>query len=129
MINILYISLGGIIGAVLRYFLSGVFYKISNFPSFPIGTLGVNLIGSFIIGFLYILFSQTVVPVEVKSFFLIGMIGSFTTFSTYAFETFALIEDREIFLAIWNILITNIAGLLLVFLGIICAKSLFEFFK
>ena len=96
MINLVYVASGGAIGAVLRYLISN-FYRL-YFPNFPIGTLFINLIGSFLIGILASnLENKGASYVFIKYFLIIGILGSFTTFSTFSLETIQLINDKKLF--------------------------------
>lgn len=98
-LTILAIGSGGFIGAVLRAYLNGVISQ--KFPhDIPVGTLGVNLIGSFIMGILVAYFMYTTFfSLGVKSFLSTGILGALTTFSTFAIESFFLIERGQILLA------------------------------
>jgi len=118
-----FIAIGGAIGALLRYMISGMTYRYLG-GSFPWGTLSVNLIGAFVIGFLWGLSEITIVSSDFRSFVFIGIIGSFTTFSTYSLETFNLFRDAEIKLVLANVLITNVLGIALVLFGFIASKYL-----
>ena len=118
-----FIAIGGAIGALLRYMISGMTYRYLG-GSFPWGTLSVNLIGAFAIGFLWGLSEITIVSSDFRSFVFIGIIGSFTTFSTYSLETFNLFRDAEIKLVLANVLITNVLGIALVLFGFIASKYL-----
>lgn len=118
-----FIAIGGAIGALLRYMISGMTYRYLG-GSFPWGTLSVNLIGAFAIGFLWGLSEITIVSSDFRSFVFIGIIGSFTTFSTYSLETFNLFRDAEIKLVLANVLITNVLGIVLVLFGFIASKYL-----
>ncbi len=122
MIRVLYIAIGGAIGALLRYFVSGIAYKFMG-TTFPYGTLSVNLIGSFLIGFFFEALKESLVSPDIRMMIFIGIFGAFTTFSSFSLETVNLIRDGEILFAIWNILLNNIFGIGLAFLGIILAKS------
>ena len=125
MSGLFYIALGGAIGAVLRYIVSGIPHSL--FPgTFPWGTALVNLIGSFLIGFLSgILFNRmaTISP-EMRNFVFIGILGAFTTFSTFSIESFRLFNDGEITLAVSNIMLNNIGGIILALAGYISGKAL-----
>jgi CrcB protein len=108
------IFLGGGIGSALRYLVSGWMQRAARGPmeTFPVGTLSVNVIGCLLIGLLAALFSEPrIVREETRSFLLIGILGGFTTFSTFGYETIRLIEDRQWSWAIANIAITNVACL------------------
>jgi len=122
MLNILIIGIGGFIGAILRYLLSGYFYNLYG-NKFPYGTLAVNIIGCLILGFFITLAEgKFIVSPQMKSFVAIGLLGAFTTFSTFSFETLVLLQ-RELYIsAFLNIFISISAGLLAVWLGIILAK-------
>jgi len=118
-----FIAIGGAIGALLRYTLSGVAYKYLG-SGFPWGTLCVNLIGAFAIGILWGLSEKTTISSDFRTFAFIGILGSFTTFSTYGLETFNLFRDGEIKLALANVLVTNVLGIALVISGFITSKYL-----
>ena len=105
MINLLYVASGGAIGAVLRYLISN-FYKY-YFPNFPIGTLFINFLGSFLIGVLATSFeSNEVSSIFIKYFIIIGILGSFTTFSAFSIESVQLINDKKILLSLFYIFIS-----------------------
>jgi len=107
--TILAIGSGGFIGAVLRAYLNGLIsHRVPH--ELPFGTLGVNLIGSFIMGILvaYFMYS-TLFSVHVKSFLSTGILGALTTYSTFAIESFLLFDGGSIVLGIANILL-NVLG-------------------
>ncbi|HAJ94917.1 MAG TPA: fluoride efflux transporter CrcB, partial [Actinobacteria bacterium] len=85
--RIFYVFVGGGIGALLRYLISGLIQKQSSGGVLPYGTLAVNLIGALFIGFLWELFQHITVSTNVRVFILIGLIGALTTFSTFSLET------------------------------------------
>lgn len=114
---------GSFLGALLRYLLSGWVYKYFR-PTFPYGTIFVNLIGCLVIGFFWGVFDNRILSVNFRIFLFIGFIGSFTTFSSFALENFNLIRDNEWGLALINILISNIGGIILVFVGYWISKVL-----
>ena len=96
MINLFYVASGGSIGAVFRYLTSN-FFKY-YFPNFPIGTLFVNFIGSFLIGILASnLENKGTSYLFIRYFLIIGILGSFTTFSTFSLEAIQLINDKKLF--------------------------------
>ena len=95
MINIIYIAAGGALGALLRYWMSNGIYALFG-TGFPYGTLAVNVSGSLIIGFVYVfLLERMDVGVEWRAGLVIGLLGAFTTFSTFSIETLNLIESGE----------------------------------
>jgi CrcB protein len=91
-----YVALGGILGTVARYALQGWVQTRFGATTFPIGTLSINLIGSFVLG-LIIRYAtgSTVVSPEVRGALTIGFCGAFTTMSTFSYETMALLRDRD----------------------------------
>ncbi len=101
--TILAIGSGGFIGAVLRVYLNGLIsHKLPHI--LPYGTLGVNLIGSFIMGLLIAYFMHTTIfSIHAKSFFSTGILGALTTYSTFAIESFFLLNSGHILLAAANI--------------------------
>ena len=126
--KLLMIAAGGGIGALLRYLISGIAYRLFG-STFPWGTLSVNLIGAFFIGFLWAIFEKTLVPANVRGFILVGVLGALTTFSTYSLESFNLLRDGEVRLALVNILVNNFFSIALVFAGIGLAGVLISSFK
>ena len=126
--KLLYIAFGGAIGALLRYGISGIPHRYLN-GTFPWGTLTVNLLGSFIIGFLWGTFERTTVSPNIKTFLFIGILGAFTTFSTYSLESLNLLRDGEIKLALTNILISNIGFIVLCFLGFASSRYVANLFR
>lgn len=123
MLNILAIMAGGSIGAVCRHGLFLLVQRLSG-PSFPAGTLAVNLLGSFIIGFLWCLFDETHWSHEWRLFVFTGLLGGFTTFSTFTREALQLLKAGEWKTALTYVTISNIFGILLVFCGVMLCKRL-----
>ena len=119
----LFLAIGGTAGTLLRYLLSGF---VSNLTKgiFPYGTLVINLIGAFLIGIFWEMSARFEFSYEIKVFLFIGILGSFTTFSTYTLETINLFQDGEIKLAAFNLIISNLGGLILVILGMMTARLL-----
>jgi fluoride exporter len=119
--KIIAIALGGSIGAVSRYLIYITFEK-SEYQSFPWATLAVNLLGSFIIGFLWGVLDKFYVSPGIRLFLFVGILGSFTTFSTFAFDVFSLARDGNIKILTLYILSTNIIGISLAFAGYYLSK-------
>jgi CrcB protein len=89
---------------------------------FPWGTLVVNLIGSFLIGFLWQLFANVPVPPNMRLLIFTGGLGAFTTFSTFALESFNLFRDGDFELGMANVLISDFLGIALVFVGVVAGR-------
>ena len=123
--KILALITGGAIGTLLRYFLSGWTYKFFD-EVFPWGTLMVNLTSAFAVGFLWTLFEDWIVSPNIRIFVFIGILGGYSTFSTYVMETINLAREGETALALSNIIISNVVGIVLVYLGMITAKYLIK---
>jgi fluoride exporter len=123
-VNYLWICLGAIVGASARYFLSGfVARHIST--AFPYGTLLINITGSLILGF-FLIYSTERVLIDPRWRLLvaIGFCGSYTTFSSYAFESFALMEQSQWLMMGANILFSNVLCLAAVLAGAALARGL-----
>jgi len=95
----------------------------------PWGTLMVNLIGCFLIGFLWQLFEVVTSSSNVRALIFIGILGAFTTFSTYGLETFNLFKEGETKYALLNIAASNLAGIAFVFAGIFASRFLISILK
>ena len=103
MIYIFWVAIGGAIGASLRFFSSSFFNLF--YPNFPIGTFFVNVLGSFIIGLLiHTLEMRSLSEVFIKYFLIIGVLGSFTTFSSFSYEVIELYNNKKLLLSIIYIL-------------------------
>jgi CrcB protein len=123
----LIIGLGGGLGAVLRYILSGLVQNWSKSISFPYGTLTVNLLGCLLIGLLTGLAeTRGLFSPEARLFIFVGLLGGFTTFSTFGNETFNLILSRESVLAVLNLATHIVLGIGMVWVGRILAASLWR---
>lgn len=111
------IAAGGGLGAVLRFLVAGFAQRFTD-DTFPVGTLAVNVIGCLVIGFLGTLFSgPAFVRDEWRFFLLVGLLGGFTTFSTFGFETLALMDDGEWTRAALNVVLSNSLGIAAVWCG------------
>lgn len=122
-----YVALGGAVGSVSR-FLLGTFIQDRSGTMFPIGTLVVNITGSLLLGFVlrYALATQAMSP-EVRALLTTGFCGGYTTFSTFSYETTALIEDGQYNRAALYIALSVIVSLIGAFIGIASARELLAF--
>ena len=121
---ILLAGLGGFIGSAGRYLIGGWVHRLVPLTTFPIGTLFVNASGCFLIGLLggLIEVRQMFGP-DLRVFLLIGVLGGFTTFSSFAYETLALTRDAEFARALFNIAAQMILGLGAAWLGYAWVRS------
>lgn len=122
--NYLWIAVGAVAGASARYFLSGLIAR--NFSTtFPYGTLLINITGSLVLGFFLVYSSERVLlDPRWRLLVAIGFCGSYTTFSSYAFESFALMEQGQWLLMSANILVSNALCLAAVLAGAALARGL-----
>ena len=121
---ILLIALGGAAGTLARYGVSLACARASERANFPVGTVAVNLVGCFLIGLLNGLFlERAVVRPEVRLALVVGFLGGFTTFSSFAWESAALLEKRETFRLAANVFVSNVAGVMLAVLGYVLGRS------
>ena len=122
--TLFYIALGGAVGAVLRYAVSNGIHALVG-RGFPYGTLTVNVLGSLIMGFLYIfLIERLSNNLALRASLMIGFLGAFTTFSTFSIETFNLLENGDAFKAVANILVNVTLCLLAAWVGVILGREL-----
>lgn len=120
--QIVSIITGGIIGALLRYYVSvGIAKNMSGF--FPWPTFIVNITGAFFMGFLWGLMEHSNVSTYVKSFTFVGLLGSFTTFSTFSLDIFNLMRRNEYSAASLYWLLSTVTGVLFVGLGYFLSKK------
>ena len=126
MASYLWIAIGSALGGVARYWFSGVVARLIG-ETFPWGTLFINVIGSFIIGFFATLTGpdgRILVPSVARQFVMIGLCGGFTTFSSFSLQTLNLATDGEYLYAGLNIVLSVVLCLLAVWLGSILATGL-----
>ena len=124
--TIVAIAVAGALGSLARYGLDGAVSR--RFPtSFPWGTFVVNISGAFVLGFLLTLMTEQLTTAPwVRSALAIGFLGAYTTFSTLQYETYRLLEDGALALALAaaNVLGSAAAGLLAVYLGVVAGRTL-----
>ena len=116
------IMLGGSLGALFRYLVSNGIYNLLG-RNFPYGTLSVNIIGSFLMGFLSIFLLTKASNDTFTAMILVGFLGAFTTFSTFSMDNVTLLSQGELLKALLNIFLNVAICLLAVWIGIISAKQ------
>ena len=122
--QLLAIASGGAVGALFRFWVSSGVYGLLG-RGFPYGTLAVNVLGSLVMGFLYVLLlERTLVSPELRGALLIGFLGAFTTFSTFSIETINLLEQAELLKAGLNILLSVVACVLACWFGLVLGRQL-----
>lgn len=124
MSTLLWIGAGGFFGAIARFLISGFVQKLFPLP-FPVGTLAVNLLGSFLIGFLALYFEEVIAP-QYRAMVVTGFLGALTTFSTFSYETAMLIIEGAYFRAFLNVFLNVSLCLAATFLGMWSFKTLFR---
>lgn len=116
------VFIGGGIGSVFRYLLSGWVYKILG-TDFPYGTFAVNVIGCFVIGlFLTMAEDRFLISPSFRIFFAVGLLGGFTTFSTFSFETVGLLKDGAIAFGLLNVAVSIVVGLTATWVGTLAGR-------
>ncbi len=121
--QILAIAAGGALGSVLRFWISGWVSGILG-RGFPYGTLVVNVSGSLLMGFIYVLLVDKFnASAEWRAVLLIGLLGGFTTFSSFSMETFNLLEAGEIVKAFMNVMLSVVVCLAATWLGVVVGRQ------
>ena len=119
----LLVGLGGFVGAILRYWISG--WIQSGFVTFPVGTLAVNFLGSLVLSLImYASQYRGLLGEEARIFLAIGVLGSFTTMSTFSFESMKLLEQSEHMMFGLNIVGTVCLCLLAIYLGKVLVRAI-----
>lgn len=119
MMIVVLVGAGGMVGAISRYLVGGWVHDLLGDPSFPYGTLTVNILGCLLIGLLAGLAeSRHLFGAETRAFLLIGLLGGFTTFSAFGLETVNLVRDGELLSAFSNVGLQVVVGLTAVWVGL-----------
>jgi CrcB protein len=122
--QVLAIAAGGAIGSLLRYWVSSGTHAVLG-RGFPYGTLTVNVLGSLLMGFLYIwLLDRVAAGPVLRAFLLIGVLGGFTTFSSFSIESLNLIEAGQVMKALVNVLLSVTVCIAAAGLGVLIARQL-----
>lgn len=125
--KLLWVGMGGFAGAVARYLVSGWVQTSSRSVTFPFGTLAVNVIGCLVIGGLsYLADVRGLLHADVRLLLIVGMLGGFTTFSTFGNETMNLLRDGELLIALINVLANVVLCLVAVWAGRAAAVTIWR---
>lgn len=120
----LLVGLGGFIGSVARYWVSGFVQGLSG-PTFPFGTFAVNVLGGFLLGLIASLsLERGLIAPDLRLLLTVGMCGGFTTMSTFSYETVELMRDGELLASLYNVTGTVVACCVAVWLGGLTARVL-----
>lgn len=123
--NLLYIAVGGAIGAVLRYIMGNVAARYFN-PNLPYGTFIINITGCFLMGFLMTLIvDKQLLPPVWRLFLCVGILGGFTTFSSFGYEVYTLLYEGNLYGGLVYAAVSFVLGVCGVAAGVVLAKNLF----
>ncbi|PLW67195.1 fluoride efflux transporter CrcB [Pseudohalioglobus lutimaris] len=120
---LLFIALGGACGAVSRYLLSGWAHVLWE-GKWPVGTLLVNMLGSLLIGVVFVLIEKQVVHPDWRGVLMVGFLGAFTTFSTFSLETITLLEEGHVVHAVGYMVTSALACVLMAGISIYLTRAL-----
>jgi CrcB protein len=124
-LNIIFVALGGALGSIMRYLVNGYAQSLAN--GFPLGTLLVNVAGCFVIGFLsHLAEERGMFEDPTRAFMFVGILGGFTTFSSFGNETLRLFRNDQLLSALTNISANVLLGLFAVWLGHMLATLLWR---
>lgn len=123
--ELILVFVGAGIGGVVRLVFGSLVYSITG-RNFPYGTLAINLIGSFIMGLLFVIITQKYsnIATGLTAFILVGILGGFTTFSSFSLETLRLFQDGKVLYAALNIVLSTFFGVLLVWAGFMIGQKI-----
>jgi len=117
-VNAALVGSGGFIGAVFRYWLSGLALRAAPLAAFPYGTLAVNMLGCLLIGAgIGLADARQLFSLEFRLFAFVGVLGGFTTYSTFGFDTFELLRETEVARAALNVTVHVVLGVVMVWAG------------
>lgn len=121
---VLFVGFGGFLGSVGRYLVAGWVHRAIPFATFPVGTLVVNVTGCLAIGLVAgLVEARQLFGPDLRVFLMVGVLGGFTTFSSFAYETLALSRDAEMGRALANVVAQAVLGLAAAWLGYALVRS------
>ena len=122
--QLIFIAAGGALGAVFRFLVSNGIHSFMG-RNFPYGTLTVNVMGSFVMGLSYVMLIERLnISAEWRAFIVVGLLGAFTTFSTFSIETLMLIQNNELSKAMLNVLLSVVLCVMGSWIGLILGRQL-----
>lgn len=121
--QVLLVAVGGALGAVTRYVLGTWIARIFG-PDFPVGTFVINVSGAFVFGVVLGLANDGILSANARLFLAVGVLGGYTTFSTFSYETLSLIQDGTMGLALLNVAGQLLLGVGAAYLGLIVSRAL-----
>jgi CrcB protein len=123
--KVLIIGCGGFLGAISRYGVGWLYAKVLPITTFPYSTFTVNILGCLLFGIIAgLALERTIITPELKYFLLVGFLGSFTTFSTYSFDSFFLLREGHEFVMLLNVVLQTVLGIFVAALGYDFAQRL-----
>lgn len=123
--QLLLVGCGGFIGSSLRFALHGWIQRAAPYSGFPLGTLGVNVLGCLLIGYLGgIAEYRHALDASMRLFLLVGVLGGFTTFSAFAYESLTLAQNSQYFAMLFNVALQVVVGFSAAWIGLAAARFL-----